>query len=479
MIKTILLLSSLLIPTILMPSSVFADDALNQQIAQDIEEYQRLVEQSLAYRAETLRVYEYLKQNLDADIPLSGKDIETLNDGMKKHLALRENFLQVVHYYKYLLDDKNTPTDNETRLKGIMLSLSAALVLYDNYLLAISIFEEDTQLRRYLNSKHDGYNIESSQLNSVTLEYNSLENREKARQAIKYFRTQWPEQSEHFKNQSDNAYLYTLITQSASYNSTLNFSPLYVINRHFKFLTGVSSDTLSELGSEGINLFSLLFGNSVGAIQTRNGLLYDNKQIEKNIRQQLKAGDILLEKTPFRLTDKLIPGYWGHVAIWTGSKEELEALGIWNHPVVKKYHEKIKSSHHVIEALRSGVELNPLESFLNIDDIAILRKKDINDKARAKIIIRALRQIGKAYDFNFDIETNDKIVCSELIYVSYTDTQWPTDATLGRHTISPTHVAKKAGKNLPFQIVSLYLDGKPIKKNINTTFQNLNDPHNE
>ncbi|HED33873.1 MAG TPA: Poxvirus G6 [Gammaproteobacteria bacterium] len=475
MIKITALLISLIVPTSLIPTAVFADEVLSQQITQDIEAYQRLVEQSLAYRAETLRVYEYLKKNLDADRPLSGKDIETLNDGMKKHLALRKNFLQVVHYYKYLLDDKNSSTDNETRLKGIMLSLSAALVLYDNYLLAISIFEEDTQLRRYLNSKHDGYGIESSQLTSVTLEYNSLENREKARQAIKYFREQWPEQSERFKKQSENAYLHTLITQSASYNSTLNFSPLYVINRHLKFLTGVSGDTLSELGSDGINLFSLLFGNSVGSIQTRNGRLYNNKKIEKNIHQQLKAGDILLEKTPFRLTDKLIPGYWGHVAIWTGSKEELKALGIWNHPVVKKYHDEIDSSHHVIEALRSGVEINPLESFLNIDDIAVLRKKNISDKERAKTIVRALRQIGKAYDFNFDIETNDKIVCSELVYVSYTDTQWPTDATLGRYTISPTHVAEKAGKNLPFQIVSLYLDGKPVKKDISTTFQGLNE----
>ena len=33
-----------------------------------------------------------------------------------------------------------------------------------------------------------------------------------------------------------------------------------------------------------------------------------------------QAGDILLEKTPFRLTDKLIPGYWGHAAVWIGGE---------------------------------------------------------------------------------------------------------------------------------------------------------------
>ncbi|VAW66679.1 hypothetical protein MNBD_GAMMA10-2442, partial [hydrothermal vent metagenome] len=176
MIKTTLILIVFFLST-----AVFADEALKQQINQDTEEYQRLVEQALAYRAETLRVYKDIKGSLENDIPLSGSDIEVLNDGMKKHLALRKAFYQVIFYYKYLLDEKSESIDSETRLKGIMLSLSAALVLYDNYLLAISIFEEDTQLRRYLNSKHDGYEIASSQLTDVTLEYNSLKNRQKIR----------------------------------------------------------------------------------------------------------------------------------------------------------------------------------------------------------------------------------------------------------------------------------------------------------
>jgi len=30
------------------------------------------------------------------------------------------------------------------------------------------------------------------------------------------------------------------------------------------------------------------------------------------------------------LTDQLIPGHWGHAAVYIGTEEELEALGIWN-----------------------------------------------------------------------------------------------------------------------------------------------------
>lgn len=38
-----------------------------------------------------------------------------------------------------------------------MLSISAALALYDNYLLAVSIFEEDGKLRILLNKRDSGY----------------------------------------------------------------------------------------------------------------------------------------------------------------------------------------------------------------------------------------------------------------------------------------------------------------------------------
>ena len=38
--------------------------------------------------------------------------------------------------------------------------------------------------------------------------------------------------------------------------------------------------------------------------------------------------DLLLEKTPFRLTDKTIPGFWGHVGLWIGDQQDLEELGI-------------------------------------------------------------------------------------------------------------------------------------------------------
>ncbi|MCI0692203.1 hypothetical protein L0337_09400 [candidate division KSB1 bacterium] len=44
----------------------------------------------------------------------------------------------------------------------------------------------------------------------------------------------------------------------------------------------------------------------------------------------LRSGDVLFDKTRFAITDKLIPGYFGHVAIYLESYDALRELGVFN-----------------------------------------------------------------------------------------------------------------------------------------------------
>ncbi|MDM8566981.1 YiiX/YebB-like N1pC/P60 family cysteine hydrolase [Candidatus Halobeggiatoa sp. HSG11] len=442
---------------------------VSESLHQDVLKYQSLIEQTLTYREKTLRVVKRLKNNINEGKPLSGDDANQLNLGMVEHLKLRDRLYKFVNGYECWLDTDNPievkpipPTD---RLKGIMLSLSAALTLYDNYMLSISIFEEDKKLRRFLNERDSGYGIGKNELAKITRNYNSYRNRHKVKQALQFYETQVEKLAVSLKDDPSFNYLKLLIEQSPSYQMAKKNSPLKIISRKFKFMEAIGGDTLYQLANSGVNLFSKFFGNSVGLIQTRKGKLYKQPKITKLVSQQLKAGDILLEKTPFRLTDKFIPGHWGHAAIWVGTESELRALGIWEHEVVKQYWQQIRQNHLVIEALRPGVEMNSLQDFLNVDDLAILRNSKLTDKELADRIILALRQVGKEYDFNFNVETTDKIVCSELIYVVYTGIKWPTEKALGRFTISPDNVASKVLNNGPLQLISLFHKGHLVTGN--------------
>jgi len=209
-------------------------------------------------------------------------------------------------------------------------------------------------------------------------------------------------------------------------------------------------------------------------VETRKGKLYDDADVADDVRSVIEAGDILLEKTPFRLTDKLIPGHWGHAAVYIGTEAELKALGIWGHEVVIPFQQDILDGKLIDEALRDDVQLNTIEHFLNVDDVAIMHDRTESDEAKAERIILALRQLGKEYDFNFDIETSVKIVCSELVYVTSIMIDWVTEELVGIHTISPDNVAVKSiEENSIFDITLLYHDGLEVTTDKKVEMQRL------
>ena len=133
----------------------------------------------------------------------------------------------------------------------------------------------------------------------------------------------------------------------------------------------------------------------MGAVRWRSGKLKDDVVMLKNMLAQLQPGDILLEKTPFTLTDKSIPGHFGHAAIYIGTAEQLREINALDLPIVQKNLAKINEGRGVVEALRNGVQLNKLQDFMNVDDVAILRPKNLTLADRLEAVKLALGNLGK------------------------------------------------------------------------------------
>ena len=449
-----------------------SESSMNPVLEREIERYSMLVEESLVHRETAIYVMDKLQQEGKADgsVPLSGYDLDLLNAGMMDHLSLRDDLYRIAYAQScWHKADKEIyqqlamqPLTAANQLKGTMLSLSAALILYDNYLMMSSLYEENSKLRRFLNQKDPAYAKGQNELKRLALSYSSSVKRRVVKRAINYYEQQLKSVPQALRMDRDFIYLNTLISQSHAYNMMKKGSILGRIGNRLSFMSTITQDDIIGLKNEGINLFSGLFGNAMGLVESRKGKLYNDPVVMEKVSGQLQAGDILLEKTPFRLTDKMIPGHWGHVAIWIGSEDELKALGIWDDPAVRAYHDKIRAGASVVEALRSGVQMNSMGHFLNVDDLAVLRSRELSQEQRIKHILLAIKQVGKRYDFNFDVETTDKIVCSELVYTVYTDMRWPTEKALGRYTISPDNVAKKAVDDGSLQLVTFYHDGKEV-----------------
>ncbi len=443
---------------------LMTEPELSAALNREVEDYQALVEGALVYRAETMRLVERLKAALDRGETLAGKDLSSLNEGLAEHLSLRGKLYRVAQAHECWLD-ANGPAKAMPalqRLQGIMISLSAALVLYDNYLLAISLYQEEPRLRMLLNNKDVGYGIDYGELNRVALSFASEENRNRVRRGIAYYEEEIGNLGRQVRAHRRLLFLDQLIRQSPSYSMTKRFSPLAYLGRKLEFYVPFTVEALLRLKNEGLNMGSMIFGNTVGLVESRRGKLDGRTDVVDEFAGVLVAGDILVERTPFRLTNSFIPGRWGHAAIWLGTEAELQALGIWGHPVVKPHQEAIRQGRRVVEALRSGVELNSLGHFLNVDDVAVLRPRNIESNEKADAILQALRQTGKRYDFNFDVQTRDRVGCAELVYHAYGHLDWPTQNHFGRPTMTPDNVVARALGGGPLAVVRLYNDGERV-----------------
>lgn len=349
-------------------------------------------------------------------------------------------------------------------LRQIQRGLVTGMVLMDSFRIAVEPYVDNPSMRYLLT-----YDVSSSDtLRELARRYHAPETKARLAHATRFVDDYmaWLRRQQRQPDEVE-AQLYAL-TQSTLWYGEIRKAGIMDLASTLLYLGGdlhLRGRHAQQMLSHGV---SMGFGNIVGLVQTRRGRLARLSESEQaQLAAELKPLDILLEKTPFRLTDKLIPGHYGHVAIWLGSEEELRAMGVWDE-IPPGLQTKIRAGHRIVEALRGGVTLSTLGHFLNIDDLLVLRDQRRLEPEYQRVAVRtALAQVGKEYDFNFDVYTDQRIVCSELAYVVFPDMPWPLERSLGRYTISPDNVAQVAVRQ-PAMLAPavLYRDGRRIQQDL-------------
>jgi hypothetical protein len=164
---------------------------------------------------------------------------------------------------------------------------------------------------------------------------------------------------------------------------------------------------------------------------------------------KLEPGDVLLERREWFMTNVGMPGFWPHAALYIGTSAQREKY--FDDPEVEKWlrdkgHREgnledylraiypddylistspdqwLGETVRVIEAKGEGVIFTSLEFSAGADSVVAMRPL-LSKVAKARAIARAFNYSGRPYDFNFDFLTDNKLVCTELVYKAYEGTE--------------------------------------------------------
>ncbi|MCA9189146.1 MAG: YiiX/YebB-like N1pC/P60 family cysteine hydrolase [Pirellulaceae bacterium] len=178
----------------------------------------------------------------------------------------------------------------------------------------------------------------------------------------------------------------------------------------------------------------------------------------------LTPGDVLLVRKEHALTNYFLPGYWPHSALYVGTLENLQDVGLSRHPHVAPRWQRLQSCDtpnrgRVVEAMKDGVRIRSMNSPYASDSIVVVRPQLPIDIVQAAIA-RALQHESKEYDFSFDFTTSHRLVCTEVVYRAYDGLggiSFPLLPRAGRLTLAAAEIVQLALERNQFGVVATYV----------------------
>jgi uncharacterized protein YycO len=149
-----------------------------------------------------------------------------------------------------------------------------------------------------------------------------------------------------------------------------------------------------------------------------------NYHVKETIRNTMRAGDVVLTKSSFHLTNLLIGGRFSHAAIVVGKDR-------------------------IAELTANGFDVRSVDEFSkHCTKISLLRIHPDDQLYATQMAVNAMGFSDRDYDYRFTLNV-DALYCSELVYQSDTEKRLQCDLTdlvgMGCPYISPEGLYQAKG----------------------------------
>ena len=177
--------------------------------------------------------------------------------------------------------------------------------------------------------------------------------------------------------------------------------------------------------------------------------------VQQKLAKLLQPGDVIVTRHDDAATNLFLPGFWPHAALYIGTEAQREDLGL---VLNSDQAERAKPPISVLEAKKDGVLFRELSETLSVDACTVIRPK-LSPKAISEALARAISHEGKKYDFEFDFRRSDKLVCTEVVYRGFHNSdqiQFELSERAGRLCLSAEDLLDKAIDGSFFDVVAIY-----------------------
>lgn len=355
---------------------------------------------------------------------------ESIGYWFARFLSVRESLWTVIEDVLEAINKPVRKISGQRDLKYFLVGYAAVCLLVRIDRVMLFGVAQHSVVQRKLNEAFPEYRIPRKQYTTIFSSFIDQRNVLAIREAMQ-FAARNRKQLDALTDDADVGFLADLLP---ALESALNPSKLSHLRRAWAYVShkwrrrGVVSITNMLAGIlEG-------FGRTASEFYDANNKNVSSAELEQ-VSELLRPGDIIVTRHAKALTNLFLPGFWPHTALYIGSAEQRDALGV--HADWSK-EQRWTGDICVLEARKDGVKFRPLSDTLCVDVFAILRP-ELSDDGIRRGLERAVLHEGKMYNFDFDFFNSDRIVCTEVVYRAYDgleDMQFPLQERAGRKTLS-------------------------------------------
>ena len=377
-------------------------------------------------------------------------DNEADNDAVRQlllsYLNYRTALIRAIWKYQRHAD----VADERLRLRAFLLDFTAASALYETSLKFVHQFNRSEETVARLNEGEPIWNIPPGLYDRIEANLSSRASIRMLESALQYYRS-IKDRLEANRLGETSAYqpFHAAIADSEDTIKRLG-DPLW------QQKTVVAAKDLGKLLRTVQYQTQSLVSTWIGDVkirEPRQGQALIRPEQLAHLHEKLQPGDILLERRNWYMSNAFLPGYWPHAALYVGTADDLQQLGLDRDPRVRPFWEEFSQSDHaghphvIIEALSEGVIFASLEHSIGGADSAAVLRPNLSEDEIKEAIARAFSHAKKPYDFEFDFASRDKLVCTEVVYRAYGANsgpiRFPLKKILGRKTMPAVELVRK------------------------------------